>query len=94
MDPRKKVSSEEAVKACLTRIADVNPKLNAVVQLCAERALVEAKEADGLLAKGKLKGPLHGVPMTIKDSFNRPVSSAQAELWDAKITFRGAMPLS
>jgi amidase len=66
----RKVSSEEAVKACLTRIADVNPKLNAVVQLCAERALVEAKEADGLLAKGKLKGPLHGVPMTIKDSFD------------------------
>ena len=53
----RKVSSEEAVKACLTRIADVNPKLNAVVQLCAERALVEAKEADGLLAKGKPRGP-------------------------------------
>ena len=66
----KKVSSQEAVKACLARIAKVNPQLNAVVQLCAERALLEAKEADALLAKGKPKGPLHGVPMTIKDSFD------------------------
>jgi amidase len=66
----KKVSSLEAVKACLARIAKVNPQLNAVVQLCAERALMEAKEADALMAKGKPKGPLHGVPMTIKDSFD------------------------
>jgi amidase len=66
----KKVSSQEAVKACLARIAKVNPQLNAVVQLCAERALLEAKEADALLAKGKPKGPLHGVPMTIKDSID------------------------
>jgi amidase len=66
----KKVSSQEAVKACLARIAKVNPQLNAVVQLCAERALLEAKEADALLVKGRPKGPLHGVPMTIKDSFD------------------------
>ena len=49
----KKASSLEAVKACLARIAKVNPQLNAVVQLCAERALAEAREADSLLAKGK-----------------------------------------
>src|SRR5262249_39408090 len=66
----KKVSSLEAVKACLAHIAKVNPQLNAVVQLCAERALAEAREADSLLAKRKPKGPLHGVPMTIKDSFD------------------------
>jgi len=66
----KKVSSQEAVKACLKRIAEVNPKLNAVVQPCAERAIEEAKQADAMLAKGQTKGPLHGVPMTIKDSFD------------------------
>ena len=66
----KKVSSQEAVKGCLARIEKVNPKLNAVVALCAERALMEAREADALLAKGRPKGPLHGVPMTIKDSFD------------------------
>lgn len=64
----KKVSAVEAVKACLARIEAVNPKLNAVVTLCAERALLEAKEADAALAKGRVLGPLHGVPFTIKDS--------------------------
>lgn len=66
----KKISSVEAVKACQSRIAAVNPKLNAVVESCAERALVEAKQADAARAKGQIRGPLHGVPMTIKDSFD------------------------
>jgi amidase len=66
----KKISSVDLVKACLARIDKVNPQLNAVVTLCAERALAEAAEADALLAKGTIKGPLHGVPMTIKDSFD------------------------
>lgn len=66
----KKVSAQEAVKAYSARIAAVNPKLNAVVQLCIERAQREAKEADALLAKGRALGPLHGVPITIKDSFD------------------------
>src|SRR5260370_29343071 len=64
-----KVSAKEAVTAYLARIAEVNPRLNAVVQLCAERAQREAREADAMLAKGQTKGPLHGVPITIKDSF-------------------------
>lgn len=66
----KKVSSEEVVKAYLKRIEAVNPKLNAVVQLTAEAALAEAHAADAALARGDVKGPLHGVPMTIKDSLN------------------------
>ena len=52
----------------LERIAKVNPKLNAVVQLTAEAARKEADEADGALARGEIKGPLHGVPITIKDT--------------------------
>lgn len=66
----KKVSAVEVVRAYLARIEAVNPKLNAVVMLCADRALAEAKEADALLAKGTLKGVLHGVPMTLKDSID------------------------
>ena len=66
----KKISSVEAVKLCYKRIDEVNPVLNAVVFACRERALFEAAEADASLAKGKLKGALHGVPMTIKDSFD------------------------
>ncbi len=64
----KKVSSEEVVKAHLRRIEEVNPKLNAVVLLTADAAIAEARKADAALARGDLKGPLHGVPMTIKDS--------------------------
>lgn len=64
----KEVSSEEVVKAYLERIEEVNPKLNAVVQLTAESALDQAHEADAALARGEIKGPLHGVPVTIKDN--------------------------
>jgi amidase len=66
----KKVSSVEVLRAHLTQIDRVNPKLNAVVQFCRERAMAEAQQADAMLAKGTVKGPLHGVPMTIKDSFD------------------------
>ena len=64
----KQISSEELVQACLERIAEVNPKLNAVVQLPAATALAQAREADGALAHGEIKGPLHGVPFTLKDA--------------------------
>src|SRR5712672_222224 len=64
----KKLSSRMIVEAHLERIAKVNPKLNAVVQLTAEAARKEADEADAALARGEIKGPLHGVPITIKDT--------------------------
>ena len=64
----KKLTSREIVDAHLERIAAVNPKLNAIVQLTAESARKEADEADAALARGDIKGPLHGVPMTIKDT--------------------------
>lgn len=66
----KQVTSVEAVQACYARIDAVNPKLNAVVMQCRERALGEAAEADAMLAAGKSKGLLHGVPFTVKDSFD------------------------
>jgi amidase len=66
----KKVSATEAVQACIARIQKVNPSINAVVRPCFERALAEAKAADEALAKGRILGPLHGVPMTIKDSLD------------------------
>jgi amidase len=64
----KKLTSREIVDAHLERIAAVNPKLNAIVQLTADSARKEADEADAALARGDIKGPLHGVPMTIKDT--------------------------
>ncbi|MCP4874237.1 MAG: amidase [Gammaproteobacteria bacterium] len=65
-----RLSSRAMVEACLERIDQVNPKINAVVQLVAERARSEADELDRLAADGTFKGPLHGVPITIKDSLD------------------------
>ena len=64
------VSSVEVVQAHLDRIEEVNGRLNAVVKLCADRALEEAREADAARARGESKGALHGVPMTLKDSLD------------------------
>ena len=66
---RKEVSSSEVVEAYLARISEVNPRVNAVVLLTEEAARARAKEADEALARGEVWGPLHGVPVTIKDAF-------------------------
>ena len=66
----KEVSATELVDAHLARIEEVNPALNAVVMLAAERARAEAAEADAALARGESKGALHGVPFTLKDSID------------------------
>lgn len=63
----KQVSSEEVIRAQIARIEAVNPLINAVVQLRAEEAVIEARRADEAMAHGRLLGPLHGVPITVKD---------------------------
>jgi amidase len=67
---RKEISSRELTEMLLARIDSVNPALNAVVALRPEAALQEAAAADEATARSDAAGPLHGVPMTIKDSFN------------------------
>ena len=64
-----RASSEEIVGACLARIDEVNPDLNAVVLLRRDAALSEARKADAALAAGRQPGALHGVPITIKDAY-------------------------
>jgi Asp-tRNA(Asn)/Glu-tRNA(Gln) amidotransferase A subunit family amidase len=66
----RKVSAEETLAHFLGRVEKYNAKLNAVIWLDAGRAHERAKAADAALAKGETWGPLHGVPMTIKESFN------------------------
>ena len=66
----KKISAVEAVEAFITRQIAVNDRLNAVVTNCFERARAEARALDAKAAKGEFVGPLHGVPMTIKDSLD------------------------
>lgn len=65
---RKKVSAVEVLDAHLAHIAKHNPKLNAIVTLDKKGARKRAKEADGRLKRGEVWGPLHGVPVTLKDA--------------------------
>lgn len=57
----------EAVDACLSRIDSLNPKLNAVIWRCDEQARAEAARAREAIARKQPLGPLHGVPIPIKD---------------------------
>jgi amidase len=66
----KKVSAREAVEAYIERQIAVNDLLNAVVMNCFARARAEAKALDEKAARGEFVGPLHGVPMIIKDSLD------------------------
>ena len=65
----RQLSSKELVDLYLRRIEQFNPKINAVVAL-ADNAMTQAEKADASLHKGEPTGPLHGVPMTIKDCFD------------------------
>jgi amidase len=64
---RRQLTAAEALAAHLERIEKRNATLNAVVSLDADRARASAEAADAALRRGELLGPLHGVPMTLKD---------------------------
>ncbi|MDB5940787.1 MAG: hypothetical protein JWQ13_353 [Ramlibacter sp.] len=64
------VSSVEALRFHLDRVDRHNPGLNAIVSLRAEEAMRDAQRADAALARGDRVGVLHGVPMTVKESFD------------------------
>jgi amidase len=64
---RREVSVTEVVRAHLAQIERVNPKVNAIVTLTAERALDDARAKDAALARGEQPGPLFGLPVVHKD---------------------------
>lgn len=64
------ISSLEVVDAHIRRIGEVNPKINAVVVPLFEEARKRAAAADAARAEGKSWGPLHGVPVTVKESWD------------------------
>jgi amidase len=66
---KRRASVVEVIDAYLAHITRHNPALNAIVTLDEEGARARAREADTLLARGEVWGPLHGVPVTVKDSF-------------------------
>ena len=64
---RKEVSAREVMAAHIARIERVNPKVNAIVTLVADRAMADAARADEQTARGGDLGPLHGLPVAHKD---------------------------
>ena len=64
----KQVSAREVITAHLERIEAVNPRINAIITLTAERALEQADQQDRLAARNQFAGPLHGLPVAHKDN--------------------------
>src|ERR1700739_4239752 len=65
---QKKISAVELVEAHLARIARLNPRLNAFIALDEDRARRNARDLDAAAAQGAFRGPLHGVPISIKSA--------------------------
>ena len=65
----RELSSAEAVSSALERLDRLEGKLNAFITVFGEQARAEARKADDEIASGQYRGPLHGVPVTIKDMF-------------------------
>src|SRR5579863_234832 len=66
----KKISPVELTRACLDRIELLNPRLNAFITVMAEPALAQARALETELHAGKWRGPLHGIPIGLKDLFD------------------------
>jgi aspartyl-tRNA(Asn)/glutamyl-tRNA(Gln) amidotransferase subunit A len=66
----KKISPVELTQGCLKRIERLNPRLNAFITLTAESALAQARQAETEIQGGHWRGPLHGIPIALKDLFD------------------------
>lgn len=64
---RKEISPVEITRACLERIEKLNPALNAFITVLGESATADARSAEAEIANGQWRGPLHGVPVALKD---------------------------
>jgi aspartyl-tRNA(Asn)/glutamyl-tRNA(Gln) amidotransferase subunit A len=64
---RKEVSPVELTRACLDRIEKLNPLLNAFVTVTADSAMQQARSAESEISRGNWRGPLHGIPIGLKD---------------------------
>jgi Asp-tRNA(Asn)/Glu-tRNA(Gln) amidotransferase A subunit family amidase len=66
---RKAVSPVELVQACLNRITSIDDKLHSFITVTAELAIEQAKTAEREISAGTHKGPLHGIPIALKDLY-------------------------
>jgi len=66
----REISPVELTQECLARIEQLNPELNAFITVTAESAIAEAQRAEQEIANGRWRGPLHGIPIGLKDLFD------------------------
>lgn len=85
---RRELAPTELTRACLDRIARLNPRLNAFVLVTAERALADAARAEEELRAGIYRGPLHGIPVGLKDLYD----TAGIETAAGSAVLRGRIP--
>ncbi len=81
----KEVSPVEATQAYLDRIASVDGKINSYITVCKEEALEAAREAEGAILSGNYLGPMHGIPVAVKDQiFTKGIRTTAGStiLWD------------
>ncbi|MGY4199009.1 amidase [Bradyrhizobium sp. USDA 4520] len=90
-----RISSYQAVTACLDRIDAWQPRINAFVAINREEALASARRADRSLAEGRILGALHGVPLAHKDMFSRAgrASSCGTRIFSGQIASETATVL-
>lgn len=67
---RGKLSATELTDACLARIAAIDPQLNSFITVTGDEARAAARELDRELARGRRRGPLHGIPLALKDNID------------------------
>src|SRR6266567_4595225 len=64
------LTPSQLTQACLARIDVYNPKLNAFITVLRDRAVAQARELDAEQSSGRLRGPLHGIPIALKDNID------------------------
>ena len=65
----REVSPVQAAQAYLDRIGQVDEKLNSYITVCRDEALAEARQAEQEISAGNYRGPMHGLPVAVKDQF-------------------------
>ena len=85
---RKKISPVELTQACLDRIEKLNPSLNAFITVTAESALDSARSAEADISRDGWKGPLHGIPIALKDLLD----TAGVRTTAGSALFKGRIP--
>jgi Asp-tRNA(Asn)/Glu-tRNA(Gln) amidotransferase A subunit family amidase len=84
----RKLTSERLTNIYLARIERLDPKIRSIITLTREHALERAKKADGEIAAGKYRGPLHGIPYGVKDLLD---TAGIATTWGAE-PYRDRVP--